>query len=183
MKVQFPGLHVMTTREFEVLALKGVKSFPESSMRLIETSQTADRAFASDGASHAGAVLTHGHRYLTHRCRFMLGAEEMHLQSLFPPDSLLAKFDNATLCSLAGNAFEVTCCSAVNLCALLTLAAGQGPRDSLRPLQLPGDSGNVDDNDDEDDASSDSLIRAVFRPRGTDDTVPSAIDGLEKEPE
>ena len=154
-KVQFPGLHVMTTREFEVLALNGVESFPESSMRLIETSQTAGRACANDGASHAGAVLTHGHRYLTNRCRFMLGAEEMRLQSLFFPDQLVSKFDNGTLCSLAGNAFEVTCCSAVNFCGLLALAARRA-RDSPWP-QMPLESSDSSDADED-------IMQQLWRP-------------------
>jgi len=151
-KVQFPGLHALTTREFEVLALNGVRSFPDESMKLIETSQTAGRCGAGDASSHAGAVLTRGHRYLSHRCRFMIGPEEMRLQSLFFPDSLLAQFDNPTLCSLAGNAFEVTCCSAVCFCAMLALAAA-GASTEPEP-GLPASAADTDTDDDDEDVES-----------------------------
>ena len=85
-------------------------------------------------------MLPRGRRYITTQCRFLLGMEEMHLQSLWFDDSLLQRFDNNLLCSLAGNAFEVSCCSAVVFTALLLLSAGIDECEPVpRPIAVSGD--------------------------------------------
>ena len=54
----------------------------------------------------------------------MVGVEQMRLQSLWFDLDTLAKFENPLLGDLAGNAFEVSCCSAVLFSALLLLSSG-----------------------------------------------------------
>ena len=112
-KSMYPGLFDILPREYERLCLSGVRSFPERKFRLFELSQSADRTGAKDQSSCVGTIFPNAKFYCTHKCRPMLGIEEMHLQSLWFSDAVLARASDHTLKSLAGNAFEASCNAAV----------------------------------------------------------------------
>ena len=118
-----PGLRALSSRELEVLTLAGVRRYPEQDMRLVEVSQNAGRGSAAMSRSTT-AMVPRGRYYVTNKCRLLVGVEQMRLQSLWFDLDTLAKFDNGLLGDLAGNAFEVSCCSAVFFSALLLLSAG-----------------------------------------------------------
>eukprot|EP00969_Alexandrium_andersonii_P280263 12390330-Alexandrium_andersonii.AAC.1 len=66
-----------------------------------------------EGSSNPRALLiTLFLRYVTTRCREMVGPELLGCQSLFMDMSTLLKFPDAVLRDLAGNAFEASCCAA-----------------------------------------------------------------------
>ena len=140
-KHRFPGLFAVKAREFDKLHLAGV-TFPESKMRVVELSQSAGRSSdcpaekGPDDDMYMGTIVPGGRFYATHRCRLLLGVEEMHLQSLwFPPDVEIGVSD-CTLRSLAGNAFETSCASATVLCGLLLLS-GQRRHSAIGPPPEP----------------------------------------------
>ena len=139
MKLLFPGLLALSSREFDVLSMHGV-SFPESHCRFIELSQSCDRHRKADGA---GAVIPNIRRYISSRCRLLTGTEAMHLQSLWFEDEILSRFDNRFLCDLAGNAFEASCCSSVIFCGLLLVSTKcevYEPFQHLALREIPSDS-------------------------------------------
>lgn len=71
-------------------------------------------------------ILPKGQKYLSNKCRLLTGYESLMLQGLFwshEQDTLLQSMDNDLLLSLAGNAFEASCCSAVLLACILVQAA------------------------------------------------------------
>ena len=111
-KKAHPGLNIFLEREFESLHLAGVTCFPEPETRVFDMSQSIDRSGSSSSA-YAGAVIPRVKRYITSQCRATVGLEEMRLQSLWFPEDVLAQFDDNLLFELAGNAFEVSCASAV----------------------------------------------------------------------
>lgn len=133
-KQLYPGLHALTQREFEVLRLAGVASFPQTPLRLVEISQAAWRLQST--SSHAGAMVPQGRRYITTQCRVLLGIEELRLQSLWFSETVLGKMDDSLLGNLAGNAFEVSCCSAVMFSALLLLASSMPATAPALPLSV-----------------------------------------------
>ena len=139
------------TRKFENLHLAGVRNFPETCLRLFDVSQSLDRRGGEGRSDHTGAMAPQGRRYISTRCRILLGVEEMHLQSLRFDESALLPFDNKFLSDLAGNAVEVSCCSVVMFCALSLLATGA--TDVVALATAPSASHGADSDGDSDTAS------------------------------
>ena len=86
----------------------------------------------------------------------MLGAEYLHLQSLWFDDAILGRHSNQLLTSLAGNAFEVSCFGAVMLTGLRGHSRGRARPALCSSLSQPA---NGSDSEEED-----SLV-ALWGPR------------------
>ena len=64
-------------------------------------------------------------KYITTRCRLVLGREALNLQSIFFPAEVVGRLDlfpNELLMDLAGNAFDANCYAATFFCAIVVLA-------------------------------------------------------------
>ena len=129
-KELFPGLYGAASREFEKLALTGV-TYPEQRFRVFEVSQSADRQCPNDQSNCLGTLYPNARFYMTDRCRMLRGIEEMHLQSLWFDDHILARSSDSILKSLAGNAFEASCSSAVFFVGMWLLASQERFRETL----------------------------------------------------
>jgi hypothetical protein len=120
----FPGLHDILEREFEVLRIKGVRTFPEPTPRVLEISQSASRQ--GGPVTGATSVITpSGRKYISSRCRILLGLEGLRMQSIFyspSQEKTVREFSNSFLSDLAGNAMEGSCCAATLLCVFAFLA-------------------------------------------------------------
>ena len=125
--LQFPGLRALCPREADVLYLKGCRSFPDSSCRILEISQSASRETGGVGGRCCPAITPTGREYVTDRCRLLLGIEQLRLQNIWLDDSVGRDFENSLLGSLAGNAFKCGCCAAVVVCYLAFTSHRSGP--------------------------------------------------------
>ena len=125
-----PGLYDVLPREFERLHLCGVTRFPEQSLRILEISQDLGRScpVADVAATRCiGTIFPNARFYASTRARFLLGIEQMHLQSLWFSDQNLLQCSNSLLKSLSGNAFECSCSTAIFFLGVWLLSA-QGSR-------------------------------------------------------
>lgn len=116
----FPGLQVVHPREYEILYLQGIRSFPDLPTRVIETSQSLQRGSGETSPVCCPTMTPSGRKYVSSRCRFLLGAEQLRLQNVWLDPEVLSCFPNKLLADLAGNAFETSCCCAV-VCAAFAL--------------------------------------------------------------
>lgn len=149
---QYLGLKAINHREFDKMHLVNVQ-YPEAEMRVIEISQSISRKKVTNSSESLGTIFPNGRYYITNRCRLLQGVEAMHLQSLWFEPSVMAAHSNNALKGLAGNAFEVSCCSAVCLTAMLLLAS-QPRHQTVRPsIQLPPAMVLSDDSDSDDNES------------------------------
>ena len=157
-----PGLYDVTPREFERLHLCGVRSFPASSLQIVEVSQDLGRSCTvhTEDTRCIGTIFPNARFYATTKARFLLGIEQMHLQSLWFSDSLMTTCSNNLLKSLSGNAFECSCSTSVFFLGLWLLSA-QGSRHicSIPPEVGVGDHASEDDLLDSSDHSDDDLGR------------------------
>ena len=85
-------------------------------------------------------ITPHCKLYLTSKCRFIFGVELLRLQSIFFPQELqLIAFDDSLLKSLAGNAFEGSCCAATLFAASILVSRGSAARHSAcKPAMQAG---------------------------------------------
>jgi len=123
----FPGLCRLVERHFELLHLAGVTEFPESTCRTIEVSQMIGRDFPRAG--QVATLTPTGMKYVTSRCRCLVGVEALRLQSLWFGEcesdrQQLDSMAEEVLLSLAGNAFEGSCCVALIFAACVFLSTG-----------------------------------------------------------
>lgn len=118
----FPGLRALQQRQFECLRLVGVTDFPERVTRTVDVSQMSGRAKLAEGFVHT--LTPSGQKYITSRCRMLLGTEALRLQSLWFGEAALSPFDDSLLLNLAGNAFEGSCCAATVFSSCVLLATG-----------------------------------------------------------
>lgn len=128
LKTLFPFLRCLSPRQFRVLRDAGLRGFPENTRRHLDITQSAGRGqFMTD---YVSTVTPKGRKYLTDRCRPILGLEGMALQSIFFPENvakLMGQFSNDLLGDLAGNAFEGSCCAATIFSSCMLLARGACP--------------------------------------------------------
>lgn len=127
----FPYLGILTARQLEELHLQGVRDFPERIQRVLDISQCLSRSTPSLG--HSPVVTPHAELYLSCRCRSIHPVEQFRLQGIYFPDEVLGGFRNdlQLLSSLAGNAFEVSCCVAVILSAWVAVSSGSSAARAL----------------------------------------------------
>ena len=152
----FPGLSVLCDRQVEALDLAGVVSYPEAVARTVELKHNLDRVRPSSDI--ASCVLPGASMYLTHKCRLMHPSEALSLQGIDVDEHLVRQFSGSVLQSLAGNAFETSCCLATFFCTMVTLS----PRCTPTILQLPPAGQDVPDPD---SSSDESLFVARSRRR------------------
>ena len=144
----FPGLYDISPREFDKLHLSGMRSFPDSTFRLFEVSQAMQRTACQNQASVVGTVYPNARFYVSHKCRLMLGLEMMRMQSLWFDDASMASTSNARLKSVAANAFEASCSSAVFFLGFWLLSA-QSHQLPVMPLPMQPASAPDSESDDE----------------------------------
>ena len=155
-KRYYPGLYGVSAREFDKKYLNDVK-YTEKDLRIIEVSQGAGRTDASEDSENLvmGTIYPNGRYCFSSRCRLLLGEEEMRLQSLWFGERIMNDTPNHLLKSLAGNAFETSCCAATTLIGLLLLASQSRHRKSNVPPALAPDPSvhNEDESSDDEESS------------------------------
>ena len=168
-KASFPAMHAIYPREFEVLRLHGVTSFPESATRILEMSQSAGRSHGESSPWCCLTITPTGRKYVTSRCRFLLGIEQLRLQHVWFDESLLEGVPNDLLCDLAGNAFENSCFAAVLFCSLALVAKAALPTRTrvpqLSPMTLPPSAAPAGDCSSDSDLDLDVVWRSPKRTR------------------
>ena len=111
----WPGLKVLTYRQFDIIRLSGIDSFPDPEARQVDVSQGGTRARAT--SKQASCIVTFGGPiiYLGSRCRLIHAFKEMHTQGIhFGKKELeLREVGSSLVRSLAGNAWETTCAAAM----------------------------------------------------------------------
>ena len=108
------------TSRLDTIGLES-SDYPEKQTRLIELSQTCDRASVHEAC--ANCVTPGGRQFITSRCRILRGREKLRIQGMWLADeSVLDGFADAVVGDMAGNAFEACCCSA-SIFACLSLLA------------------------------------------------------------
>jgi site-specific DNA-cytosine methylase len=134
---KYPPLAYAMNRDLDILQLHGV-TFPEEELRMIEVSQSASRS--TETALHVMTITPACKLYLTSKCRFIFGVELLRLQSIFFPQELqLTAFDDSLLKSLAGNAFEGSCCAATLFAASILVSKGSAARHSACKPAMPAE--------------------------------------------
>lgn len=131
----FPGLQKLGDREFDLLALQGVRDYPEAQTRIVDTSQAAIRVSTAKKKRKPGAsffdvdtppgcpiITPGGRKYVTSRCRLLTGAEQLRFQNIWLDQEIMDSFPEHLLSDLAGNAFETSCCTAALFSVLEVLA-------------------------------------------------------------
>lgn len=128
-----PGLLAFSERQEQCLEIVGVRSFPQNGeCQTVELLHSAGRARPRSTAS---CILPSGCQYLTSRSRLLHPVESLMLQGIHVAPQTLEDHSYATLESLAGNAFETSCCLSTVLCTLLVLS--QPCPSPERPLKRP----------------------------------------------
>ena len=127
-----PGLRELSRREWFLLQGQGLRadSLPQANpLVIVDTSQSMARAKqpATVGqTSPVGCLTPRGSFFHSGRCRRLLGHECLRLQCIYygpDGDEMLRQFPEALLHNLAGNAFNVHCCSAALLALFVAVAA------------------------------------------------------------
>lgn len=140
-KLAFPGLFALTRRQFEMLHLKGVRSYPDIACRVVDVSQSASRSRRTDGVMPC--LTPGGEQYLSNRCRLLFGEEALRMQGVWYDTPVMREklrtFKNNLLMSLAGNAFELSCYGATLWCSLSVLCILRRRRQDLEviPASIP----------------------------------------------
>ena len=144
---KYPMLARILFREFDLLHLRGVVAFPTAERIIAEVSQSADR-YSSTTTDYIHAITPRMKFYLSDLCRFLVGDEELNLQSIFYEEpEKLSEFTNELLRNLSGNAFEGSCCAAVVFASYILLSKGAAARAGvpLSPQMQPEASADIDD--------------------------------------
>ena len=123
----FPGMKMLNERHWDCLQSMGLREegLPEESPpRIIDLSQTIERAGRNKDRGISSAITPKGFFFNTQLCRPHHGMEQLQLQGIYYSEKqhLVAQTAEGTLHDLAGNAFQGHCCLSVLLCALSTLA-------------------------------------------------------------
>lgn len=150
---RYPMLQRMSLREFDILHARGVDSFPSSERKLVEVSQSLYRTHPVE-ADFVKALTPRIKYYISELCRYMVGIEELRLQSIhFPLPERLLEFPNELLRNLSGNAFEGSCCASVVFACCVLLSSGAhrrwagdspvAPRDSSTSAEVDSDIDDV----------------------------------------
>ena len=131
-------------------------TYPEQGLQILEVSQSAGRTNVSDTVDREdlvmGTIYPNGRYYLSSRCRLPLGEEEMRLQSLWFGDGIMDKTPNHLLKSLAGNAFETSCCAATTRIGLLLLVSqSRHWKSNVPPALAPAPSVHNEDESSDDE--------------------------------
>ena len=138
----FPGLNALVDRQVEVLDMVGVVAFPEAFGRSVELKHNVERCRP---AAEASCILPGGMQYLTHKCRMMHPFEALMLQGIDVSPHMVRQFKGSLVQSLAGNAFETSCCLATMLCTMVSLSP---PPRTVSPHVMPpageGEGGHSD---------------------------------------
>jgi hypothetical protein len=121
----YPGLLEYTERQFQVLHLMGIRSFPEKTLRIVDLPQNLEFI---DVSEHMPCVTPGGEKYLSTRCRSILAVEALRFQGIWLDEQLLSGFSEKLLMSLAGNAFETSCYAAVMWCLIVFMSRGAAER-------------------------------------------------------
>jgi hypothetical protein len=99
----FPLLLTICRRQFEMMHLQGIRSYPELVNRAIDMSQSLEFTTVSP---IMGCITPSGQKYLTGRCRNLLGEEGLRLQGIWfenrDDDAKVRSFPDPLLRSLAG---------------------------------------------------------------------------------
>ena len=157
----FPGLSALCDRQVEALDLAGVVTFPEAEARTVELKHNLDRVRPSGVAS---CVLPGASMYLTHKCRLMHPWEALTLQGIDVDEHIVRQFSGNLIQSLAGNAFETSCCLATLFCTMVILS----PRcTTVSPCRFPpaGQDGPTDLESNSDSDESSLFVARVRRRR------------------
>ena len=109
---RLPGLHALTDRQLDLCNLLRI-SFPDRRKSVVDLSQGFRTARTIKG-NHSDLITPQGQHFLTHRGRMLTGVEALCMQAIhFGADQhRVLDFTPQLLRSLAGNAFNVFCCSA-----------------------------------------------------------------------
>jgi len=108
---RFPLLLCGNDREYDVMQFHGVRQYPEKESFIVETGQSINRAKRT--CHNVGAITPNSKFYVANKCRWLLGVEHLALQSIFYENRIeLMRYEDSLLKSLAGNAFEGSCCAA-----------------------------------------------------------------------
>lgn len=121
---KFPCLNMLPARAIDGLSLQGV-TFPESSLRLFDTTQSAGRMREVDN-DRMMCITPKMRVWMTSTCRVMHGLEGLNMQGIYYTgrEQALEQFTSDTLMDLAGNAFHAGCCLAAMMGTLVALAMG-----------------------------------------------------------
>ena len=121
-QLAFPTLKEIRPREFEVLGLKFKVAYPERVGRAIHTSSSMARCHSHGDVT--GTLTTKGRVYLSDRCRMMRGTEALLLQGIhyLGNQCKVRGYADSFLIDLAGNAFHVWACAAMQWIGLLLRA-------------------------------------------------------------
>lgn len=124
-------------------------TLPEERPRTLDLSQTLAQLRTMD-VSTSGILSGHGmmecfcpkgFHFHTGRCRRVLGWEGLHLQNIWygSEEERLASMSDSLLSDLAGNAFNVNCCAAAFVTALVAVSfVAHAPEASGLPTQSCG---------------------------------------------
>ena len=131
-----PYLRTLTRRKRSLLYRIGVKHFPEHKARAVDLSQNFN---FTELAPYVPCLTPRGEKYITSRCRPLLGLESLRLQGLWvgdesDPEDFYAGMSEALLKDLAGNAFESSCFAAAFWCTLRLNACVHRLQE---PIQIP----------------------------------------------
>lgn len=113
-----------------------IEYFPEHKARAVDLSQNFN---FTELAPYVPCLTPRGEKYITSRCRPLLGLESLRLQGLWvgdesDPEDFYAGMSEALLKDLAGNAFESSCFAAAFWCTLRLNACVHRLQE---PIQIP----------------------------------------------
>ena len=78
---KYPYLDTLTTRKRALMCAIGVSAFPEKQIRVVDISQNKARTNLVSG--YVPCITPKGEKYLTDRCRPLLGVEALRLQGMW----------------------------------------------------------------------------------------------------
>jgi hypothetical protein len=146
----FPFLKVMTRRQLELLYLLGVRELPEKIARVTDISQNF--GFASITEGRVPCITPKGMKFVTSRCRLILGYESLRYQGMWFDDrNTLTSFEDELLQDLAGNAFEVTSYAAVVWSTLVFRSRNFARRRRSQDSEATASAASINDDNDLDE--------------------------------
>lgn len=146
----FPFLKVMTRRQLELLYLVGVRELPEKIARVTDISQNF--GFASITEGRVPCITPKGMKFVTSRCRLILGYESLRYQGMWFDDrNTLTSFKDELLQDLAGNAFEVTSYAAVVWSTLVFRSRNFARRRRSQDTEATASAASINDSADDND--------------------------------
>ncbi len=104
MERMFPDFLALSDRGRELHDCHGIR-YPDERKLVLNSAQTA----MSVGDGYSPCVVPSGEFWLAHRGRMFAGREPLALQGIWLSPKISARFEEALLLDLGGNAFSVTC--------------------------------------------------------------------------